>query len=109
MPEQSRAVTDAQGRYRYALAEDSTLVALIVPSTPETTRRTLADERPLRRGETVELDVGLPRGASLTGLVVDADARPVPHAPVRRRDRAGPHGAVPAQHPRLARARPPGP
>jgi len=82
VPEWSSATTDADGRYRFALAEDCVLQFLDAPSTPDTTRRRVSDEMRLALGETATLDVQLDAGATLVGIVVDGDTLPVAGATV---------------------------
>lgn len=82
VPGMSRPTTDADGRYRFALAENGTLHWLTAPATADTTRTRVHDDIRLRLGETATLDVELFAGATLVGIVVDGQTRPVPGATV---------------------------
>lgn len=80
--EMSQATTDADGRYTFALSESVRLHAMTVPATADTTRRRVDTNLQLSMGEVGTLDVELFPGATLVGIVVDGDTRPVPGATV---------------------------
>jgi hypothetical protein len=74
--------TDVDGRFRLAEPRAMHVVTVTVAASDGRALTELRPDLDVAPGETAELTLRAPRGATLSGVVLDADGRPVPGAQV---------------------------
>lgn len=83
VPAFTNEVTDAKGRFQFALSESARVLEISVRAGPDSCGVTRTLDLPLELGTETVQDLAVMRGGSIAGVVNGQDGLPIPHARVR--------------------------